>query len=213
MLWRKGAGPEVAGANAAAPPARVREGTRRTPHRGRSVVPAAAPRASPPGIADRPEEVRAMMRRIIAWSMQLRLLMVAAAAVVIFFGLTELRKMPLDVLPEFTQPRVEIQTEALGLSAAEVEAMITVPLEAVMLNGAPCVKPIRSESIPVLSSIVLEFEPGTDLLAARQMAQERMVQVFVLPNVSKPPVMLQPISSTSRFLKVGVTSDSRSLID
>src|SRR5262245_2278992 len=183
------------------------------PRRGAPCVPSAPFRASPPRIADRPEAVRAMMRRSIAWSMQLRLLMVAAAAVVIFFGLTELRKMPLDVLPEFTQPRVEIQTEALGLSAAEVEAMITVPLEADMLNGAPWMKQIRSESIPGLSSIVLEFEPGTDLLVARQMAQERMVQVFVLPNVSKPPVMLQPISSTSRFLKVGVTSDRRSLID
>ena len=154
-----------------------------------------------------------MMRRIIAWSMQLRLLMVAAAAVLILFGVTELRKMPLDVLPEFTLPRVEIQTEALGLSASEVEAMITVPLEADMLNGAPWVKQISSESIPGLSSIVLEFEPGTDLLVARQMAQERMVQVFVLPNVSTPPVMLQPISSMSRFLKVGVSSETHSLID
>src|SRR3990172_2930093 len=154
-----------------------------------------------------------MMRRIIAWSMQLRLLMVAAAAVLIFFGVTELRQMPLDVLPEFTLPRVEIQTEALGLSAAEVEAMMTVPFEADMLNGAPWVKRISSESIPGLSSIVLEFEPGTDPLVARQMVQERTVGVFALPGVAKPPVMLQPISSTSRFLKIGVTSDTRSLIE
>jgi CzcA family heavy metal efflux pump len=154
-----------------------------------------------------------MMRRMIAWSMQLRLLMVAAAAVLLFFGVTELRQMPLDVVPEFTLPRVEIQSEALGLSAAEVEAMVTVPLEADMLNGAPWVKQLRSESIPGLSSIVLEFEPGTDLLVARQMAHERLVGAFALPGVSKPPVMLQPISSTSRFLKIGVTSDARSLIE
>ena len=154
-----------------------------------------------------------MMRRIIAWSMQLRLLMLVAAAVLLFFGVTELRQMPLDVLPEFTLPRVEIQSEALGLSASEIEAMVTVPLEADMLNGAPWVKQIRSESIPGLSSIVLEFEPGTDLLVARQMAQERLVGAFALPGVSKPPVMLQPISSTSRFLKIGVTSDQHSLID
>src|SRR5262245_38568729 len=154
-----------------------------------------------------------MMRRIIAWSMQLRLLMVAAAAVLIFFGVTQLRHMPIDVVPEFTSPHVEIQTEALGLSAAEVEAMITVPLEADMLNGVPWVHEIRSESIPGLSSIVLAFEPGTDLLAARQMAQERLVGVHALPNVSKPPVMLQPVSSTSRFMKIGLTSDTRSLIE
>src|SRR3972149_9721176 len=103
-----------------------------------------------------------MMRRIIAWSMQLRLRVLAAAAVLLGFGVTELRRMPLDVLPEFALPRVEIQTEALGLSAAEVEAMMTVPFEADMLNGAPWVKKIHSASIPGLSSIVLEFEPGTD---------------------------------------------------
>ncbi len=154
-----------------------------------------------------------MMRRIIAWSMQLRLLMVAASAVLLFIGVTQLRHMPIDIVPEFTPPRVEIQTEALGLSAAEVEAMMTVPFEADMLNGAPWVKRIRSESIPGLSSIVLEFEPGTDPMIARQMVQERTVGVFALPGVAKPPVMLQPVSSTSRFLKIGVTSDTRSLID
>ncbi len=154
-----------------------------------------------------------MMRWIVAWSMQLRLVMVAAAAVLMFFGATELRKLPIDVVPEFLPPQVEIQTDALGLSAAEVESLITVPLEADMLNGVPWVREIRSESIPGLSSIVLSFEPGTDLMAARQMAQERLVGVHALPNVSKPPVMLQPISSTSRFLKIGLTSKSHSLID
>ncbi len=154
-----------------------------------------------------------MMRWIVAWSMQLRLVMVAAAAVLMFFGVTQLRHMPIDVVPEFVPPRVEIQTDALGLSAAEVESLITVPLEADMLNGVPWVHEIRSESIPGLSSIVLAFEPGTDLMAARQMAQERLVGVHALPNVSKPPVMLQPISSTSRFLKIGLTSTSHSLID
>jgi CzcA family heavy metal efflux pump len=153
------------------------------------------------------------MRRIIAWSMQLRLLMVAAAAVLLFFGVTQLRQMPLDVAPEFTLPRVEIQTEALGLSATEVESMLTVPLEADMLNGAPWVKKIHSASIPGLSSIVLEFEPGTDPLIARQMAHERMAEIFLLPSVSKPPVMLQPTSSQSRLLKVGVSSETRSLIE
>jgi Cu/Ag efflux pump CusA len=154
-----------------------------------------------------------MMRWIVEWSMQLRLLMVAAAAALIFFGVTELRHMPLDTVPEFSRPYVEIQTEALGLSAEEVEAMITVPLEADMLNGVSWVEEIRSESIPGLSSIVLFFEADTDLLDARQLVQERLIEVFALPAVSKPPVMLQPVSSTSRFMKVGMTSDTRSLIE
>ena len=108
------------------------------------------------------------MRWIVARSMQLRLLIVSLAAVLMFFGLTELRNTAIDVLPEFSRPYVEIQTEALGLSAAEVEAMITVPLEADMLNGVAWVEEIRSKSIQGLSSIVLFFEAGTDMLAARQ---------------------------------------------
>ena len=154
-----------------------------------------------------------MMRSIIGWSMQLRLLMVAAAAVLIFFGATELRHMPIDVVPEFSRPYVEIQTEALGLSADEVEAMITVPLEADMLNGVSWVEEIRSESIQGLSSIVMFFEPDVDLLDARQLVQERLIEVFALPAVSKPPVMLQPVSSSGRFMKVGMTSGEHSLID
>ena len=97
------------------------------------------------------------MGSIIAWSMQLRLLVLAAAAVLVFFGITQLRNMPVDVLPEFSRLYVELQTEALGLSAVEVEAMITLPLEADMLNGVPWVEEIRSESIPGLSSVILFF--------------------------------------------------------
>jgi Cu/Ag efflux pump CusA len=154
-----------------------------------------------------------MLRRIIAWSMQLRLVILAAAAVLMFFGFTELRSLPVDVVPEFTQQYVEVQTEALGLSASEVEAMITVPMEADMLNGVPWVEELRSESIPGLSSIVMVFEPDVDMLIARQMVMENLTEVFALPNVSKPPQMLQPVSSANRFLKVGLTSDTHSLID
>jgi Cu/Ag efflux pump CusA len=153
------------------------------------------------------------MRWIIGWSMQLRLMVVAAAAVLMFFGFTQLRNMPVDVLPEFSRQYVEIQTEALGLSAAEVESMITVPLEADMLNGVSWVEEIRSESIPGLSSIVLFFEPGIDMMVARQLVQERLVAVHALPNVSKPPTMLNPLSSAGRVMKVGMTSDTHSLID
>jgi len=154
-----------------------------------------------------------MMRWVIQSSMKLRLMIVSAAAVLGYFGVTQLRNMPLDVVPEFSRPYVEVQTEALGLSAAEVEAMLTVPLEADLLNGVAWVDEIRSESIQGLSSIVMFFEPGTDLLVARQMVQERLLGIHALPNVSTPPRMLQPLSSTSRVLKIGLSSDTRSLID
>ena len=63
-----------------------------------------------------------------------------------------------------------------------MEFLITTPLEADMLSGMPWADEIRSESIPGLSSIVIVFKRGTDVLAARQMAQERLVSVHALPN-------------------------------
>lgn len=154
-----------------------------------------------------------MIRSIIESSLRLRLLMVAIAVVVMFFGIKQLSNMSLDIFPEFSPPFVEIQTEALGLSAAEVEQLITVPLEADLLNGVAWLQTIRSDSIPGLSSITLIFEPGTDVMRARQMVQERLTQAHALPNVSAPPTMLQPLSSANRVMTVGVNSKNLSNID
>jgi Cu/Ag efflux pump CusA len=154
-----------------------------------------------------------MMRWIVGSSMRLRHVVVAAAALLLVFGFTQLDQLPVDALPEFSRPQVEIQTEALGLSAQEVEAMITTPMEADMLNGTPWVAELRSQSSPGLSTIWLIFEDGTDLLRARQVVQERLTEVFALPSVSSPPTMLNPLSSAGRVMEVGLTSESLSLIE
>ncbi len=153
-----------------------------------------------------------MMRWIVGSSLHFRLLVVVVAAVMMYVGITQFREIPVDVVPEFTRPYVEIQTEALGLSAEEVEAMITTPMEADLLNGTPWVEEIRSESMNGLSSIRMYFEPGTDVLDARQVTQEHLSQVYALPSVSRPPTMLQPVSSVSRCMTVGLSSKELSLI-
>ena len=146
------------------------------------------------------------MSSIIGWSLSFRTLVVGLAAGLVVLGGLQLQNAPVDVLPEYTVPYVEIQTEALGLSAAEVEQFVTVPMEALMLNGVAFVDTVRSESVPGLSSIVLLFEPGTDLYRARQLVQERMSHANLLPNVSKPPQMIQPLSSASRVMIVSLAS-------
>ena len=139
-----------------------------------------------------------MLRWIISSSVAFARLVIAAAVGILVFGVFQLRSARVDTYPQFTPPSVQIQTEARGLSAAEVEQLITVPLEQDLLNGIPWLKHISSESVTGLSSIDLVFEPGTDLLKARQMTQERLSQAVALPNVGTPPVMIQPLSSTSR---------------
>ncbi len=146
------------------------------------------------------------MTTLIGGVLRFRLLVLAAALGVLAVGLVQLHRAPTDVLPEFTPPYAEIQTEALGLSAQEVEQLITVPLEADLLNGVEGVEVIRSESLPGLSSIVLVFRPDADVYRARQLVEERLTQAHALPNVSKPPTLLQPLSSANRVLMIGLSS-------
>src|SRR5256885_4403957 len=111
------------------------------------------------------------MRWIVGSSLRFRYVVVALAAALIFFGIQQTQKQKLDVFPEFAPTQVQIQTDATGLSASEVEQLITVPLEN-GLNGVPGVETVRSQSVPQLSSIVLLFKRGTNLIKARQFVQE-----------------------------------------
>ena len=155
----------------------------------------------------------ARLRSIIDACIRFRLLVVALAAVVMVLGILQLTRMPADVLPETSPVTVDIQTEAPGLSAPEVESLVTTPLSKNLLEGVLDVTDVTSDSIEGLSDIELHFAPGTDLYTARQLVQERLTGAFVLPNVSKPPVMVQPVSSTSDVMLIGLTSRQMSMID
>ena len=154
-----------------------------------------------------------MLTWLISSSVRLRTLIVVVAAGLLILGAVDVRNKPLDVIPELALPSLTVKTESLGLSSAEVESLITVPLEADLLNGVPWLQVIQSESMAGLSTIEMIFAPGTDLMKARQMVQERLTQSRALPNVSSPPTMLQPVSSASRVMNIGLSSKSVSLID
>jgi CzcA family heavy metal efflux pump len=145
--------------------------------------------------------------KIVATSLKYRYLVVFLAAVFMILGIGAIRNMPVDVFPEFAPPRVEIQTPSLGLSSTEVESLVTIPLEQVFA-GTPGLDVMRSKSVEQLSSILLIFDSGTDLMEARQLVQERLaIATPQLPTWAAPPFMLPPLSSTARTLKIGLTSD------
>jgi CzcA family heavy metal efflux pump len=150
------------------------------------------------------------MQWIVATSLRYRYLVVFLAVVLMVFGITRLRGSAVDVFPEFAPPRVEIQTLSVGLSASAVEELITVPLEQA-LNGTPGLDVMRSRSVTDLSAIVMIFKPGTDVIQARQLVQERLAAVYsTLPSWAAPPRIIQPLSSTSRAMKIGIYSDEYS---
>jgi Cu/Ag efflux pump CusA len=154
-----------------------------------------------------------MLRLIIATSLRFRFIIIAAGAVLMIFGLGQIRNMPVDVFPEFAPPKVEVQTITLGLSAAEVESLVTVPLEQA-LAGVEGLDILRSKSVAQLSQIEMIFESGTDLLRARQLVQERINGITgTLPTWASPPFIMQPLSATSRVMKIGLSSDTVDLLD
>lgn len=147
-----------------------------------------------------------MLASIVAAALRLRFIVVLLAVLLIGVGIRTLPSTQLDVFPEFAPPLVEIQTEAPGLSVTEVESLVTVPIENAM-NGVAGLQTLRSKSVLGLSSVVLILQPGTDLPAARQLVQERLaLAASRLPTVVKPPVMLSPLSSLSRVMKIGMSS-------
>ena len=153
------------------------------------------------------------MRWIVAIALRFRFLVVGFATVLVLYGVTQIGGMPVDVFPEFAPPRVEIQTSSLGLSAAEVEELVTVPLEQA-LNGVPGLDVMRSRSVPDLSDIVLLFKPGTDEIRARQLVHERLQAASpMMPTWAQPPVIIQPMSSTTRVMKIGISSKEHDLKD
>ena len=154
-----------------------------------------------------------MMRWIVESSLRFRFVFVAIGAVLVYLGSVRLQELPIDVFPEFAPTKVEIQTICLGLSPAEVESLVTVPLENA-LSGIPGIGQLRSKSVSDLSSVVMIFKPGVDELKARQLVTERVaIATSTLPTWAAPPHMMPPLSSTSRVMKIGVTSKDKSVMD
>ena len=150
-----------------------------------------------------------MLQRIVHFSLRFRGVVITLACVVVGYGLYLAAHSKLDVFPEFAPPQVVIQTEAPGLSPEEVEALVTRPIENT-LNGAPDLITIRSQSIQGLSAITAVFSDRADIYRVRQMVSERLTEVAgSLPGRVKSPKMGPLVSSTSKVLALGLTSQER----
>ncbi|MFN2381409.1 MAG: efflux RND transporter permease subunit [Guyparkeria sp.] len=135
-----------------------------------------------------------MLDRLIDWSLQNRLLVIAASVLLLVLGVLTARDAPVDVFPDLTAPTVTVMTEAPGLAAEEVEQQVSFPIETAM-NGATDVRRLRSQSVPGFSIVWVEFEWGTDILESRQIVTERLDQARDdLPQAAGVP-QLGPITS------------------
>ncbi len=135
-----------------------------------------------------------MIEKLIDWSLKNRLLLILLTAVVIVGGIITFLSLPVDVYPDLNAPLVNIVTENYGMPSEEIEKLITRPLESI-LNGAPHVIRVRSESSLGISVVTVEFDWGTDIYLARQLVTSRLeLVVNQLPAASLSPI-LGPVSS------------------
>ncbi len=146
------------------------------------------------------------MQWLVAWCVRRRGAVAVLAFAALLLGAWNAGRVPLDVFPEFVPISVDIQTEAPGLAPEQVERLVTRPIEAAV-NGAPGLAAMRSESIPGLSVISLNFADGADAYRARQGIAERIAEVAgSLPAGVGTPKLSPLVSSTMDLLKIGLVS-------
>lgn len=154
-----------------------------------------------------------MLNAIVAWSLDRARIVLAAAALLLIFGGLTLTRASYDVFPEFVPAQAEVQTEAPGLTAEQVEQLVTRPIEQAVA-GAAGVQTVRSESTQGISIVSITFKDGADPFRSRQIVAEALGEAASgLPAAAGAPKVAPLTSSTMDLLKVGFTSDTLSPAD
>lgn len=147
-----------------------------------------------------------MLSAIVGWTLKRPRLVIAAALLLLVYGGVVLSRAKLDVFPDFVPAQAEVQTEAPGLTAEQVEQLVTRPVEQ-SVNGAAGVAAVRSDSISGLSVVKVIFAEGSDPYRARQVVSEAISEIGGLPAGVSAPKVTPLTSATMDLLKVGFTSD------
>ena len=153
-----------------------------------------------------------MLSALVRFSLERRGLVIALAVLLLLYGSLGLWQAGLDIFPEFSAPRVVIQTEAPGLTAEQTEIRVTRPIER-QLAGLMELDSLRSESIQGLSVVTAVFAPGHSIHTHRLMTAERLAALAgELPEGTGPPVIVPLSSSSATVLTLGLQAGPHDLM-
>jgi CzcA family heavy metal efflux pump len=153
-----------------------------------------------------------MLSAIVRTALRRKGIILALAAALLGYGVYTLTRAKYDVFPEFAPPVVSIQTEAPGLSPEQVELLVTQPIE-FAINGVTGIQSLMSKSIQGISLVNVVFEPNSNVYLDRQLVAEQLATVETsLPAGVHAPIMTPLTSSTADVLELGLTSETRSLM-
>jgi len=151
-----------------------------------------------------------MLERILQFSLRQRLIVIAAAFLLIVIGCVSWQGLTLDAVPDITTNQVQINTETGGMGPEETEKLVTFPIETAM-GGVPGVVEVRSLSQYGLSQVTVTFRDDVDTYFARQLVSERLgrVREQLPPGIEAP--QLAPVSTgLGEIYLYALESDKRS---
>ena len=158
--------------------------------------PSPAPRAS------RRQRLRGRIAGVVGRPVTVTMITLAA----LLFGLVALTRMPVELLPDLSYPSITVQTEYTDAAPAEVEALITRPVEE-MVSGVPGVLAVESVSREGLSEVVLDFAWGTTIDDAMADVREKLDRVR-LPVDAERPLVLRYDPTQEPILRLALVAEA-----
>lgn len=153
-----------------------------------------------------------MLNKIIKYSLENKLMILVAAALLMIVGIFTARDMDVDVFPDLTAPTVVVMTDARNMATEEVERLVSFPIETAV-NGATNVRRVRSASMQGYSFVWVEFDWGMDIYKARQVVSEKMVALGDQLPQGVEPVMAPQSSVMGEIMMVGLQADTTSFME
>ena len=150
---------------------------------------------------------------IVEWSLENRVIVMAATVLFFVFGLDSVRKLKMDAIPDVTTIQVQVITSAPALSPLEIEQYVTFPVERAMA-GIPHLEEVRSISRYGLSVVTVVFKDDMNIYLARQLVGERLSDaVNNIPKGYGTPSMGPISTGLGEIYQFTLSSRTTSLMD